>query len=333
MKKTILRNVITGVALVLGTGVQAQDFHLTQYETSAIYFNPASTGMEIPMDMEYRISSNFRSQWGRIASRAYTTAVISYDVKFKNTWGIGGYISNNMVGQNNFRTLNAMLSGAYNVMHESDDHVLTVGLQLGLMNKAFNSSSYIYDSQYDYSSGMFDTGISSGEMLTKESIFRLDGGIGLYYAYQESQDKFRPYAGFSIWHITMPNESFTGQKARLPMRFSFNGGCDITIDDQWKVTPTFLFAYQAKANELNMGAMGNYQFSDEDYAAQFGLNYRLKDAFIVQGGMRYKTFFFRMSYDINLSYLTPYTRGQGGFELSLIYLGEFKSEMAKKFFH
>ncbi len=332
----IMKNLIlsTLVITALSYSTLSQDFHLSQYENAPVYLNPASTGMEIPMGMDFRANINYRTQWGSITSRSYSSALLSYDSRFKNTWGIGGYIVNNTVASNKFKTLNIMLSGAYNVMHESQEHLLNVGLQFGLMNKGFNSSSYVYDSQYDNGTGTFNTTIGSGENLGgNENIFRLDGALGFYYAYTARSSKFKPYAGFSIWHITMPNESFTGNKERLPMRYSIYGGSDIHIDEQWKVRPMMLFGYQAKATDLNMGALGTYNFTDENYSAMFGLNYRLKDALIIQAGMRYQSFFFTMSYDVNLSWLSTYTNNRGGFEMSLIYLGKHKGEVAKKFFN
>jgi len=41
------------------------------------------------------------------------------------------------------------------------------------------------------------------------------------------------------------------------------------------------------------------------------MNYRAKDAFILQAGMKYEQHVFMMSYDINTSALNDYTNGRG----------------------
>ncbi|HXD93662.1 MAG TPA: type IX secretion system membrane protein PorP/SprF, partial [Bacteroidia bacterium] len=143
---------------------------------------------------------------------------------------------------------------------------------------------------------------------------------------RDVQKKFWPYIGLSLFHVNQPKENFgAAYETRLPIRWDVQAGCDFLINEKFKLTPTVLYMNQAKAWELNMGALGYYKLNDSKevrYDLIFGLNYRLQDAVIIQAGIKKDNIALRMSYDINTSYLSSYTNGKGGFEMTLIIMGK-----------
>jgi hypothetical protein len=110
--------------------------------------------------------------------------------------------------------------------------------------------------------------------------------------------------------------------ARMPVKFAAYTGCDIKINDRTDITPRILYMWQAKANELMPGILMYYTINDKGFKTLLGLDYRVKDAFIVSLGISDPTYSLRVSYDINTSYLKNYTGGRGAFEVSLIYRGK-----------
>jgi hypothetical protein len=48
----------------------------------------------------------------------------------------------------------------------------------------------------------------------------------------------------------------------------------------------------------------------------------VKDALMVQAGVKKDNFILRMSYDVNTSYLNSYSNGKGGFEITLSITGK-----------
>lgn len=322
MKKTFITACLISAAGIAG----AQDFHLSQYDVATQYLNPAVTGMYAREKGDYRIYSDYRSQWKAIGVKPFSTAYLAYDMpfhKWDRNFGLGAYLINNRTGSGHFNTLNFMVSAAYDIMNKSDgEHYLTTGLQMGIIYKSFNPDTYTYDIQYSYAEGGFDQSIASGENFSKTSLVKFDANYGIYYKYLDKDKKAHPFAGFSIQHLTRPNESFTAQKSRLPMRFNFYGGCDVQVDEKIKLVPKFLYMNSAKASEINLGMLMYYKIKETTYEALVGADYRHKDAVAIHAGIKQDQHVFRFSYDINTSYLNNFTGGRGAWELSLILTGE-----------
>lgn len=318
------------LALFISAPAFAQDYHLTQYETAPLYLNPAMTGMYFGEKGDYKISANYRSQWKSLTPKPYVTANLAYDMPWER-FGVGAYLIDNKGGTGGFSTLNFMLSGAYRITKDPQNiHNLSAGLQLGVLYKSFNPSKFTFDQQYNPNSG-FDNTLISGESFDKTGIVRLDAGLGIFYKYHDENKKVSPFGGVSIFHLTKPNESFYEMESRLPMRFVFNGGADIRANEKLKIVPGLLVMSQAKAFELSINALGYYKIKDTDYDAIFGLGYRHQDAIMIHLGLKQKNNIFRLSYDVNTSYLNSYSGGRGGFELSVIYTGFKKVESHRQF--
>ena len=313
----------------MSTSLVGQDFHLTQYESAEMYLNPALAGQNMRPDMDFRASCVFRSQWGSIASKAFTTSYLAYDQKFKERWGLGANIINNQAGATGVRTLNVMVAGSYNVITGSDDkHILTTGLQLGLMNKAIRTDNLTYDEQYSESTGEFDQTAFSGETFESSSLYKFDAVWGIFYKFNPPGKNYHPYAGFAFSHISLPGQSFTGKNEVMPMHWKLNLGTEWDINDNINITPGILYMYQKAATEILIKSNITYHLANEDYDIRANLGLRIKDAALIGIGMRYKDFIGMMSYDYNTSYLNNYTGGNGGFEISISYQGAFKKMQA-----
>lgn len=90
---------------------------------------------------------------------------------------------------------------------------------------------------------------------------------------------------------------------------------------------------QGTFKELIFGAAAKYILLDERgvyRALYFGGWYRNKDAGFVSVGMDYDSWNVGVSYDINISNLTPASNMKGGLEISVIYiLRQFKPDRIK----
>jgi len=308
--------------LICGYTVSAQDFHLSQYDVLTLYNNPGMTGVyQDEAKADYKFYLTHRSQWKSIGIKPFKTNSLAYDMRYRRV-GIGALLLNNRAGAGDFNTLNFLISGSYFIIKDPfSPHKLNVGLQAGILNKSFDPQKYLYESQYNSSTGMLDENIQSGEVYGQTSILKFDANIGIFYSYTEEEKKYHPFVGFSIYHVTKPDESFTTEQSRMPMRFNFNGGCEFIVNEKVKLIPSILYMNQAKASEFNIGTLGTYRIKEKNDII-YGINYRWKDALIAHLGFRKDNLTFRMSYDINASYLTAYTGYKGGFELSLVMSGK-----------
>ncbi|MBS1634477.1 MAG: PorP/SprF family type IX secretion system membrane protein [Bacteroidetes bacterium] len=321
--KLYITSLICGLACLQA---HAQDFHLAQYDAFPLYLNPSLTGNYLGEQGDYRVSSVYRTQWKALTPKPYTTYGIAYDMPYKR-FGVGGYLLDNKSGVGNFNTLDFQLSGSYFITDpKTSPHLLSTGIQLGLFYKSYNPQKYLFESQYDYSSGTLNQDIASGENLNRMNRTNFDANMGIFYKYRDKQKKYWPFIGVALYHVNRPTENFYAYKSRLPIRFNIQGGCDFQVNEKLKLTPQILYMTQAKAWECNIGALAYYRLndskeSDVHYDLIGGLNYRVKDACIVQLGVKKDNLAVRMSYDFNTSYLNSYTGGRGGFEITLQVIG------------
>jgi len=293
-----------------------QDAHLSQYDMSPVWLNPAQTGMD--KNLKFKAGNQSRSQW--VSSTAkYITNLFSYEMPLNSRWGVGGYIFDNDAA----KVLNVfkfVLSGSYQITTDNDKHYLAGGLQVGMIYKNLDQDRLLFDNQWN--DGVFDSDLPSGESLDKYHEILPEVNVGIYYKFKNGIKKYKPYAGFSIFHATNPRENFTGgEKANLPMRFQFNAGSKFLINDKLILEPAALYMRQRNAYEFTGGGKGYYNFND-DIQMIIGGYYRLHDAAIILAGIQYKNLIFQSSYDINVSDLKSYTNSHGGFEFSIIFINK-----------
>lgn len=327
MKRTTILNralCIAAILLLQMPRMAAQDFHLSQFDMMPLYYNPAQTGMFFGNeDMKYRLSGSYRSQWQKLQGKPYSSVSVAYDMPMER-WGVGVLVMDHLAGTSNFGTFQFLLSGAYRITSDnSKEHFLSVGLQMGLLQKRFSYGNLLFENQYTGTDGL-DPGLPSGETFGRQGLTRFDANIGVYYKYIDPNRHFDPSVGFSIYHLTTPNESFTGEKYKLPMRFNGVVDCDIHASDDFFITPNVLFMYQRKAMELNAGLMFKYLLADSPYDILAGANYRHKDAIVIHLGLKQGNNIFRISYDLVTSNLKNYGGRRGGFEMGVIYSGPAK---------
>ncbi len=306
--------------------IKAQDAHWSQYDELPVLINPSLTGL-LNQD-NIRAGAQLRSQWGALASNI-NSAAFAVDAPFKERWGIGGYMLNNMQSKY-FNVFNFVLSSAYTVTSTDQNvHFLSVGLQAGVILKSLKDNNLVFDSQY--TNGNFDPDLPSGENFVHSSKLLPELNYGIYYGFTDPAKKIHPYLGFSVFHITSPNESFTiGAESRLPRKWVLHSGCNIDVNDALKVEPKILFMRQSNIQEIIAGMNFNYSFKNPEIKVMAGGSYRINDAAIVQVGISFKNLTYKMSYDINTSSLNTYTNKRGGLEFTIVSNGMIGNKIAKK---
>lgn len=296
-----------------------QDGHFSQFYAAPQYINPALIGR---MQGNIRVHVHHRQQWRSVVKQnSFLSDYVSYE-QLKNKWGFGAYVLNNRAGKVGLNEINAMATGSYLISVDSSaKHNLSMGLQAGIIQKSL-SADVNWDNQYDIDQGDFDPTLSSGENLSKFNYLLFDLNFGIYYYYNNPHKKFKPYAGFSGYHLTNPKETFYSlEDNRLPIRWVGYGGWSQKINHEILIDFNVLYMHQGNATNLNVGALMHYHFDGSEYTLLFGPYYRNRDAVSIHGGLIFKKMFLlRMSYDINTSTLSSYSQGRGAYELSFSYI-------------
>ena len=306
----------------------AQDFHLTQYDMSPMYINPALTGIYLGEKGDFRAMANYRSQWQKLQGKPFTTAAFAFDKPIKR-FGVGAYLMDNIAGKSNYNTTNLVVGCAYIITSEaSKEHYLTTGIQLGIINKKFGQDDLLFTTQYNNTSG-FNASADNGEGFEKYSILRFDSNFGIYYKYRNPDKKINPFIGLSVYHVNRPNQAVTGTMSRTPMRFNINGGAIITINDIVKLQPSFLYMYQGKAQEADITLTSYYHMKETSFDLIAAVSCRLQDSFAFHFGIKQGASMYRISYDFVTSPLKAYSGSRGGVELGVIYTGFKRVTKAK----
>jgi type IX secretion system PorP/SprF family membrane protein len=331
-------------AILLATGLKAQDLHFSQFMNSPLLTNPANTGF-MP-DGDYRLGANYRNQWGSVTAFPYKTMSAWGDVQTMQNrestgWlGLGGVILRDVAGTSALTSTKVYGSVAYHQMINSGS-LLSLGFNVGWANKRINTANLTFPSQWN--GRFFDVhNVGTAPKLDNNQINYLDMQVGMNYAYFPNE---RAYfnAGFSAMHVNRPRESFfsatSGIDSRVPVRYTGFLNGSFKVSEVLIVNPNIYTSIQARAYEVVGGLNAHYNLSgDGEKILIAGAYYRYRDAVIPMVGLGLGDLTFTFTYDVTTSSLSNFNNGRGGFEFSLVkngvvdrYRGDRRQSMCPSF--
>jgi type IX secretion system PorP/SprF family membrane protein len=325
-----MKRVLVAVAALFSLGAQAQDVHFTQYFTSPLTLNPANTGL---VNCDWRVSGNFRSQWGSVNSTPYQTGSLSFDIatlKGKlngDALGIGVLAVYDKSGTGGLQVINTGLSLAYHKRLSSDEdrpQNISIGVQGSLVQKSIDFNKLKFEDQYDAVTGT--TPYQTKEFIGNADLTYPDFNAGLMYSGYVNE-KTNMYAGLSYYHITQPIETFLNGTNKINSRVTASLGASLQMNENMVLYASGMYQQQGKANEVLVGAASGFIMNpnhEDDVANSIfylGAWYRYNDAIAPYVGFEWAKAKLGISYDVNLSGFTPATKGNGALEISLIYNG------------
>ena len=257
-----IRVLVIAQVILFGGYTIAQDAHLSQFDVSPLYLNAAMTGM---YQGNYRAHIAYRNQWSSFVNNPWTTSMISYDMPFEK-FGFGGFILNNSAGVGGFNSFTFNVSAAYEITQDPKlyNH-LSVGLQLGFINKSFNPSNYLFDNQYSTENGGgFDNNLPIGETFEKTSVWIPESSMGIYYYNSNNTEMITGFGGISLIHLTAPKEDFIttlDDDNNLPRKLIVHGGVKYKMNSDLLLKPMVLYMRQKNVTEINLGVLGYYDLS------------------------------------------------------------------------
>lgn len=291
----------------------AQDARFSQYYNAPLTLNPALAGNGI----EYiRVSALYRTQWAGMGT-PFTTQGLAVD-KVVGKVGIGANILRNAAGDGGIRNLHFSGNLSYH-LHLGNEkiHTLSAGVQVGIINRSFDESKLTYDNQYNPDVG-YDPTLSSNEIYTSTNITRPDVNLGILWqrGWNNKDLVFRPYVGFSLFHITRPPISFIDSDDRMPIKQTYMAGAGLMVSDQFEITPSAMVMRQDMFRETTFGTLFSYAV-DKRSTIQAGVYHRVNDAVIAYAGYRINRMSVGMSYDINTGELSRTGKATNAYEFSL----------------
>jgi type IX secretion system PorP/SprF family membrane protein len=325
-----MKKLILALGAFFALQATAQDVHFTQYFTSPLTLNPANTGL---VNCDWRISSNYRTQWGSVNSTPYITGTISYDMATLrgklngDALGIGLIGMYDKSGTGALQNITTGLSLAYHKRLSQDEDKprnLSIGVQGYLVQKSIDFNKLKFESQYDPTTG--GTPYASGENFGNADLTYPDFNAGIMYSGYVNE-RSNIYGGVSYYHITQPVETFLNGNHKVSSRLTASLGGSLQMNENMVLYASGMYQQQAAASELLIGAASGFIMNpnhEDDVANSIfylGAWYRYGDAIAPYVGFEWSKAKLGISYDINLSGFTPATKGNGALEISLIYNG------------
>lgn len=310
----------------------AQDIHFSQYAETPSSINPALAGVTY----NTRVVANYKNQWSTVANK-YQTMGLSFDQTIKhkklkgNYFAVAANIFKDVAGDAKLSTLNPNLGISY-IQKISKKMKFSGGLQSGFFYRTLDASNLRFDRQYDGYN--YNPNLDNGENPTKSGVssFDVGGGINLNYIQSDKFLSAKNAAKFDIglaaYHYRLGKTSFLNSNERLQSRICayFNG--DFNIPNSVNaIMPSLIYMRQGPSSELIAGALFKFILGDpstytqlkKPKALSIGGYYRYKDAIIPSILLQYNKYAFGISYDINVSALTPASQRNGGLEVMLRY--------------
>jgi len=321
-----IRLIILLLGLIIIPSLQyifAQDIHLSQFYTSPLNLNPASTGF---YSGTHRFGINCKNQWNSITT-PYQTMAVSAELhilkrKFhRDIFGGGIQINHDKAGDSEYGTFQSLFSFSYiKSLNKKNNHFISIGIQTGASQRKINYNALKFDNQFD--GDAYNPALSHGEDFKKDNLWYFDFSSGLHWHLQLNNEQSYE-AGASLFHINSPNQSFLGyDNILLDKKLILYGNAYLQFWDKTDLYPAFLYMNQGKYREFVFGS--RVAFIKDRHpinytATDFGLFIRHKDAVIVVLGIDYKSYTLGLSYDINISKLKTASNSRGGFEISVTY--------------
>ena len=239
--------------------VWGQDPVFSQYYAAPLQSNPAFAGNTLLP----RFGMHYRNQWPGLPN-AYATYMVSYDqfVPLLNS-GFGLTATGDVAGDGIYKTL--AVSGLYSYRLEFSDGVYAkLGIEGTYLQRSLDWDRLVFYDQLDPVSGPLDPSGNpnlSGEQRPEDLVRgNVDFSAGLLV--------YSPtfYAGFSMNHLTTPDEGFLGINDNLylglPMRLSLMAGYQWSLDNRRDsetfLSPNVLYSRQGGFSQINAGMYGQF---------------------------------------------------------------------------
>jgi type IX secretion system PorP/SprF family membrane protein len=270
----------------------------------------------------YRVTANYRYQWPTISS-PFITKGVSGDMSISDAFSVGMTVLSQTTGDGGYYYNNGYVSVSYKA-RLTEYKIISGGFQIGMLNRGIDPGKFQYGNQYNPLIG-YDPTIPSNEQFIRTNATALDGSLGLVYFDAEPDKATNAFFGVSAYHPTQPRNQFlaNGNNNKIPMRYALHGGLRMRMSDRVDLTPHAVLLKQGDASEITGGISMNMQLQD-GADLLLGTTYRLNDAVAPNIGIHLNGLTIGFSYDINMSKMKTASSGNGGYELSISFIGRRK---------
>lgn len=320
------------ISLVIQTFTYGQDIHFSQIFETPLLRNPSLAGL---FSGDSRFQCVYRSQWNSI-SVPYQTTYLSGEFKKKigeenDFVTFGGEIIHDKAGSIALSTTKVLPSfNFHKSISEESNTYLSFGATAGIVQRKFDRSKVTTNNQFD--GQQYNGSMSDGENFTTTGYSYFDGSAGMSLNTQideNPEDNF--FVGIAYHHFNKPRKISFYDAADESIVPKWVGSLGVKLnknEDQYLTIQTD-YSVQGSNKECMIGAIYSIKLNSEEEnggcTLHAGSYLRWGDAIIPVAKLEFRSLSIASSYDANISALKQSSRGQGGFEISLSYIG-FKKD-------
>ncbi|MCR5192678.1 MAG: PorP/SprF family type IX secretion system membrane protein [Bacteroidales bacterium] len=299
------------LSLSLSDHAECQDIHFSQIDINPILFNPAYSGF---FDGSGRFGLVYRNQWASV-SKAFQTVAATAEMSitrrryYRDGLNLGIILYSDRAGTLHYGTTagNLILS-YYKALGSSNNNFISLALEASMGQAGFNTA----DIEMEDPSDKLEN--------TSANFISLGGGAAWFY---QPNDELYLKLGLSARNINKPDISYLELRdAFIERKFSLYARMEYRAWSNVSLMPLAACMLQNNYREILLGGDVKYYLSEVSHQtliASAGLHYRWRDAALVELALEYNAFIFALTYDANLSKLTPASKSIGSFELGIVY--------------
>ncbi|MEO5572773.1 MAG: PorP/SprF family type IX secretion system membrane protein [Bacteroidia bacterium] len=235
--------------LFISSGLMAQDPFFSQYNSNAIYLNPAFAG-----SFENGIfTAAYRSQWPGFRN-SYQTLNFSFNKYYsKVKGGLGINYFYDSAGDGTINTQNVQIMYAPNIQL-NNSIVIKPAVSLGYAYKTLDWRRLTFGDNIDPRYG-FTYPAFTNPPLEHVSFFDISSGILIYNNFFS--------AGAAFNHINEPDQSFIKEgTSPLPIRYTIHGSLNFSIhakDTIIRIEPSVVYSKQGNTDFNKIGFALKYK--------------------------------------------------------------------------
>lgn len=323
-----VKGFIGGIILMSVTMLSsAQDIHFSQFFETPLLRNPSLAGN---FDGDYRVQGVYRDQWNSITN-AYRTGSLNAEYKIMPGRGrdfmtVGLQLLYDKSGSIGLTTTHLLPALSYHKsLSDEKKMFLSAGFMGGMIHKGVDMSKITTDNQFG--GGGYDPSLPTGETFAIPNFTTWDASAGISFNTSFGKEEMHSfYLGAAYHHLNRPKNSFyRNPTIELNPKYVFSEGVKFTMNEASYFVIQADQSIQGPYTELIGGAIYSLQIgdfpNDPQYTLHAGAFWRWKDALVPVIKIDKRSLSIGFSYDVNISPLKTVSKGRGGFELSLSYIG------------
>jgi type IX secretion system PorP/SprF family membrane protein len=304
--------------------VSAQPYILTQYMVMPVSVNPAMAGLASDM----RVAAVYKSQWSNVSPNPAVTGVFSFDMPVLtgvlphgDGVGIGFNGSHDRVvnGQKK-RTTGGIALSYHKALGKDRAHRISLGMQGQAYVKVTENVYYL-----------------NGSILVRDKKSNYgDFGFGVLHSGAVSRNVVI-YSGYS-W-CRLGGYTFGNSEALVPNNLhSGNAGAAISLSGRTSVFGGVFYRYSAPGKNVGGNAIASFRLSadgstkNRGTVLHFGAWYSYQHAISPYAGIEYAGLRLGMSYNLNVSPSPISYSTVGGYEVSLLWIGNLSRLSSPRLF-